>query len=268
MIDSFQTAVFFSTVRITISRQNGAGCSIGTGFLVNAPLPWDPKSSTIFLVSNKHVYGNGDEILLHFNRGSIGLNGTPQFEKAVVVAAKREGLLYTEHPDPDIDLACLSVSKLLNQHSPLYVRPLNISLIPDVTEPIPFNAGDRLWFVGYPDGRYDIAHNLPILREGCFASIPSIDFNDSRCFLIDAQVFGGSSGSPVFAPQGSDVCFVGVVTATIIRMAKPEPGPVSPGLHVNQILGLGIVLKAGLVQELVIAALSNLRNLMSIENDQ
>jgi hypothetical protein len=54
-------------------------------------------------------------------------------------------------------------------------------------------------FVGYPNDVYDQVNNLPVIRAGKIASMPKVDFNGKPEFLIDAHVWPGSSGSPVFA---------------------------------------------------------------------
>ncbi len=62
--------------------------------------------------------------------------------------------------------------------------------------------GVDVWFVGYPANRFDVVNNLPLLRKGYISSIPRVNFNSQEQFIIDAQVYQGSSGSPVFAPIG------------------------------------------------------------------
>jgi hypothetical protein len=52
--------------------------------------------------------------------------------------------------------------------------------------------------VGYPNGIWDSAHNMPIFRKGTTATHPNLDWNNRPEFLIDAACFPGSSGSPVF----------------------------------------------------------------------
>lgn len=53
-LNSFDSQMFFTTVRITIPSDDGISSSIGTGFLVNVNLSEDGEVAT-FLVSNKHV---------------------------------------------------------------------------------------------------------------------------------------------------------------------------------------------------------------------
>lgn len=45
---------------------------------------------------------------------------------------------------------------------------------------------------------YDIKNYLPLLRSWIISSKPEIDFNWERILLIDANVYPGSSWSPVF----------------------------------------------------------------------
>lgn len=50
---------------------------------------------------------------------------------------------------------------------------------------------------GYPLGFHDIKNNLPVYRKGTIASTYGIGFNQEPCFLIDANLHPGTSGSPV-----------------------------------------------------------------------
>lgn len=111
--------------------------------------------------------------------------------------------------------------------------------------------GADVWFIGYPENRFDTSHNLPILRRGHMASIPKVDFNDKKQFVIDAQVFPGSSGSPVFTVLGEKFKLLGVVTETMVRNEQLQSVPIGVALGVQQILGLGIVIKATVVKELI-----------------
>jgi hypothetical protein len=53
-------------------------------------------------------------------------------------------------------------------------------------------------FIGYPNGIWDSKNLLPVVMRGTTASPIEVDFEGTPRFLIDASVFGGSSGSPVF----------------------------------------------------------------------
>jgi hypothetical protein len=162
--------------------------------------------------------------------------------------------VYTIHPRPDVDLACVNISSLIAPRDKgVFFKSLNDGLLADFADPH-LLPGKEVWFVGYPDARFDTKHNLPILRRGYIASIPKIDFEGREQILIDAHVHPGSSGSPVFTLFGAHVKLLGVVTQTMISNQKVQPVPSVSGFGVAQTIGLGIVLKATLLKELFEAA--------------
>jgi hypothetical protein len=106
------------------------------------------------------------------------------------------------------------------------------------------NCGEPVWFVGYPDGWRDELHNLPLMRTGSIASLPRLSFDGRSEFVIDAQAFPGSSGSPVFARFGDMVKLVGVLTETGKSDSPVRGAPPSLGtLSVEEVIGLGIVIR-------------------------
>ena len=67
-----------------------------------------------------------------------------------------------------------------------------------------FSRIEDITVVGYPDGIWDAFNNMPITRRGITATPIQMDFENKPRFLIDAAIYGGSSGSPVFVfNQGS-----------------------------------------------------------------
>lgn len=166
--------------------------------------------------------------------------------------------LYTAHPEPAVDLACINLTTLRNPTFPLFWRHLFPELFATLTEE-DLTIGTKVWFVGYPATRFDQAHNLPLTRVGHIASVPSLDFNDRPEFVVDAPVFPGSSGSPVFARIEQDPCFVGVISETMIQNQQLQTLPTASVSFVSQVIGLGIVIKAPLVQQLVEAAVEKIR---------
>lgn len=106
-------------------------------------------------------------------------------------------------------------------------------------------------FVGYPLGYFDETNNVPILRAGRIASIPKIDFVGQPQFLIDAQVYPGSSGSPVFVPWGGQYFFVGMLGKAYIRSAPLELQDLAVKPVITSYVGLGIVYKPDAIMEVV-----------------
>ena len=81
----------------------------------------------------------------------------------------------------------------------LYLVTINEDNIPSQTHidemitPI-----ESITFIGYPNGIWDEINLLPVVRQGTTATAYYYDFQGEPKFLIDASVFPGSSGSPVF----------------------------------------------------------------------
>jgi len=234
---SFEEQVFFSTVRIVTSNTNGGnGSSIGTGFLYCAPLPSLKDRSVILLISNRHVLNNpSSAISLIFHKKDLAHPDRPDLGKTFSISDKNYTGVYCGHPNSDIDLACINISMITQPEHGIYFKHLNPSLLPTFNEE-KLLPGNDIYFVGYPENRFDIQHNLPIMRRGHIASMPKIDFNGRSEFLIDAQVFPGSSGSPVFTAIDGQVKLLGVISQTMIKNAQLQAVPVVHTLAIQQVL--------------------------------
>jgi hypothetical protein len=149
-----------------------------------------------------------------------------------------------------IDLACVNISSFGEPARGLYFRHYSFqNLLDDASQAL--SIGKEVFFIGYPENRFDVIHNLPLLRKGYIASAPNVDFNGEKQFLIDAQVFPGSSGSPVFTVVGDEYKIVGVISQTMIKNSILLAVPVATALGIQQCIGLGIVLKVELLKELL-----------------
>ena len=249
-IDTAQEAIFSSTLRITKKGKSDLGTSIGTGFIFEASIDDIRKQFVLFLVSNRHVFGNSFEtISFNFHKAKDDYSG-PDLGKVVVFES--EALPHHEHPDQNVDLACINITgaEFGAPGNSVYYKHLTDKLVSDFTED-DLLPGKEVWFVGYPENRFDVIHNLPILRKGYIASMPKIDFNARKEFVIDAQVFPGSSGSPVFAVLNGKFKLIGIIAKTMIRNQELETLPAGFNLGIQQIIGLGIVIKATAFKELV-----------------
>lgn len=144
----------------------------------------------------------------------------------------------------------------------LFFKAIPRKAIPEQDEINSLNAMEEVIFVGYPNGMWDSIHNLPILRKGITASPLQINFENRPQFLIDASVFGGSSGSPLFIVNdgayldkgsiciGSRFYFLGVVSAVYFRTqinnveARTIPTSIIPVVENQEMIDLGIVFKS------------------------
>ena len=105
---------------------------------------------------------------------------------------------------------------------------------------------------------------------GVTATPPVLDYCGNPAFLIDASVFPGSSGSPVLIVNsgsyaskdgalvvGGRILFLGVLSAVFTRQEKGQieiediPTSQTPVAYVDQMIDLGYVFKARVVQEAV-----------------
>lgn len=249
-LERFQEQIFFSTVRITIPRKSGIGASIGTGFILRTKLIDTKDRSVTLLLSTRHVYGDPSQpLILNFHSLKEDKTG-PDLGKIVNIQQQEFSSVLRTHPNPEIDLACINISAITKPELNIYHKCLFPEMISNFSEN-ELLPGKDVWFIGYPENRFDIAHNLPILRRGYIASMPKVDFNDKKQFIIDAHVFPGSSGSPVFTILENKFKLIGVVTETMIKNAQLQTIPTHTSLGFQQFLGLGIIIRADLIKELI-----------------
>lgn len=243
----FEHHIAHIAVRITIEAPNNRGTSIGSGFLYQAPVN-DGAGHIILLVSNKHVFIDPTGILrISLNRKKE--DGNPNFGNINNFEDINFQDAYYEHPDPNVDLACVNVSGI--SYKDVFYKTLNSNFLNEIDYDF-VAQGTEVIFVGYPANRYDVVNNLPLVRKGVIASVPEVDFNGRGQIVIDAQVYQGSSGSPVFVAVNGNYLLLGVVSETMIRHSQLQtlPSTIS-NMGVQEILGLGIVVKQRHVKELI-----------------
>ncbi|HCJ08364.1 MAG TPA: hypothetical protein DHV96_08390 [Lachnospiraceae bacterium] len=254
--------LLYTTLRIECFDDNGIATSIGTGFLLDRPVGEDAYK--MYLISNKHVLMKTDAIAITFNSGQ---NGEVVPQQVLRVPIKNLKGNVTGHPNPNVDVAALDCTGLfLAINDQLYYKKVSYNMLADFNEP-ELNSAESIYFVGYPENRFDYVNNLPLIRTGIIASNPKADFNGIPEFIIDAQVFPGSSGSPVFIDLTFEdiknghmvlggqrkVKLLGIVAATMIRDNKLQVLETADDEKkgIKETIGLGIVFKAPLIKELI-----------------
>jgi len=264
--------LLFSTVRIT--TESPAGHGSGTGFLLSEARP--EGGAAILLVTNKHVVAGADRVAVHFIAAENA--SSPALGEGLTISCS--GSDFIGHPDKAVDVAMIGIGgalqKLSDAGSPAFFRTVSPSmcateLVLEDYEPI-----EPITFIGYPNGLYDSASLLPIVRQGFSATALNVDYEAKPVFLIDASVFPGSSGSPVFlvprpsAPDkrgnisiGGPVkppILLGVVAAVHQRQVPVIQAAAGPGAPVvNELIDLGIVYKARAIHELAVRIISGNR---------
>lgn len=261
-LNTISSQLYLNTVKIETSTETSQGS--GTGFIFDYSS--EPETSCLFLITNRHVVENTKDgkILFHVTEEN---NQEPSLEKGFYLTIPDWQCLWFYHPNPEIDIAICPFLPIIQRvkedfKQNLFFKAIPRKAIPDQDEINSLNAMEEVIFVGYPNGMWDSIHNLPILRKGITASPLQINFENRPQFLIDASVFGGSSGSPLFIVNdgayldkgsicfGSRFYFLGVVSAVYFRTqinnveARTIPTSIIPVVENKEMIDLGIVFKS------------------------
>lgn len=263
-----------TTIRIEV--QTKKGIATGTGFFFEF---FHGESKTVpVIITNKHVIKGGVSGVLRFSvcdeEGKIIEN-----ETYIEVIEDFENAWFF-HPNPNIDLCMLPLALILTRALEKNKRLSFSTLIKDNLltddEIKEVSNLEEVTIIGYPDGMWDSYNNLPICRKGITATPIQYNFLNEPKFLIDAAIYGGSSGSPVFIFNqgsynvgnnmyiGNRVKLVGVVYAVAQHMVSGDLAIVDvptlkkpiPVTKIPNNLGVVIKAKELLVFEQVIKTIS------------
>jgi hypothetical protein len=245
----------------------GAQFKTGTGFFYMFPFA---DGQLPILVTNKHVVDGVTHADFVIHTNSTG-GKIPDGK----VRARSQFGEWIYHPNPKIDLCALPVGPLMNKEKGFF-RSLDPSIVPSEAQLEELSAVEEILMVGYPNGLWDEANNLPLIRRGISASHPAIDFvvDGVPTMVIDAACFPGSSGSPVILHNvgtysdkkgntnlGTRTMFLGVLFAgptmrtdgkIVIRTIPTGDEPVA---EVKVMLNLGYIVKARELAALTAAVL-------------
>ena len=259
--------ILFLTVRIETVNAAGARGS-GTGFFFSTPITKDLHAH--YIITNRHVIEGAQKGSLFFfekegNQAKLGKMIQHDIDKFESV--------WIQHPDPSVDLVAMACGSIYSHYESIsrgiYYKYLVESNIATSEEIEAMSGIEEVVFIGYPNGIWDSLNGLPVARKGISATPIEYDFEGHKEFVIDASVFGGSSGSPVFTYKhgvfqkhgqlmnGPAIQFVGVVRAVFFRKERNEivkvPAPTyhADAVDTREMLDLGLVIKASRVLELV-----------------
>lgn len=260
--------ILFTTVRIEATLTNNS-ISIGTGFIFNYV---KNDKQYLFVVTNKHVIKDSTQGKLTFNQSD---GEKPILGKVFTIDYPNFENQWIGHSRQDIDVTILPFAPVLNELSQKGIQIFFKAITPDLipTDEVlmeKINAVEDIIFVGYPSNIYDKRNLMPVVRKGITATPVSVDFEGKPVFIIDASIFPGSSGSPVFlcnigsySPKGkglvvgSRVLFLGVVASVFIRKDLNTielidiPTGKIPIVATTQMVDLGIVYKSIVIKELI-----------------
>lgn len=197
--------LLLSTIRIETTIPNGI-CT-GTGFFFSLKNDEATKMHVPVIVTNKHVIKNAITGKLRFSLKDS--EGNPLWGEYFDLTLNNFESRWILHPDKSVDLCILPIANIHREiqksHKELnytVLRPCDIPTLDELKND--FSRIEDITVVGYPDGIWDPINNIPIVRKGITATPLQVDFENTPRFLIDAAIYGGSSGSPVYIfNQGS-----------------------------------------------------------------
>ena len=265
-VTSLAEKLYFTTVRIdTVDSDNNIGSE--TGFVFNYQRD---GYNYPFVVTNKHVVEGADRGNLRFLKKE---NNKPKLGDEFRVYLESFASQWMGHTESDVDIAVVPLGPLLevmdSKGVEAYFRTVSSNDIPTEEQLEEIDAFEEIVFVGYPNGIWDQVNHTPIMRKGNTATPIILDYEGKPQFLIDASVFSGSSGSPVFIYQsgvfgtrqgtkaGTKFFFIGLVASGYYEKSPNEivnlPIPTNQAsVAINkEMIDLGIVWKARKVIETI-----------------
>lgn len=262
-INTSSKELLFSTIRIS---NKGLG-TVGTGFFAHAFV--GDELVVPLIVTNKHVLEGTDQIILGFLAKSPE-TGEPRYGERRDIAIS--GDAWIGHPDPQVDIAVIPISKIINTISDLFYKTIPTALMEFTEEEIFIDAVEEITFIGYPSGHQDPFHLTPITRRGISATPIEMPFGGKKIFLVDGSIFGGSSGSPVFllnegtyrsgptnVTTGNRMVLVGIIAASIQQVTdEPVVANHVPHVALARELDLGIVFNRHAILETIDTCLAKM----------
>jgi hypothetical protein len=261
------------------ARPEPAGIYGGTGFLFFQGVGFG--KGRIFLVTNKHVLppeGKPQEIKVRVVVRDQ--NGAARVDAVSVPVVGRDGKYLKSvrvHPDPDTDVAAVNIAlEAFGAKFQLLIdalmtgKYLNTSMLM-TSERLRFSSigmGSPVYIIGFPDAIFDPRNVSPVLRSGIIATDPreGFSFNEGlrrtiafpehvNGFLIDANIYPGSSGSLVVLAQDAQHNGQDSKPAnwqpTILGIVAGSIPMLDAALHSYARIGLGIVYSADSIRDVI-----------------
>lgn len=262
-----------STVLVIFSVEPNKTSS-GTGFMMFKEI--EPGKGHIFLVTNAHAIppeGSTRNISIRVMTKSGETVAVKLLDIPVLGADGKYLDTVRIHPKKGFDVVAINITEsVIKENIQAAWIPYDLLATKDKLKAEGITVGDEIFLLGYPAAIFDPRNVHPILREGVIASVPTEDyaFNEALKkkfglpdridgFLIDANVFPGSSGSVVILKQQPTT--IGPRGETVISGAKKIPyvlGIVSGSIPIEdtalgsvQRMGLGVVYSYDAIRETI-----------------
>jgi hypothetical protein len=244
------------TVSLVVQLKSGAPIGSATAFFYS-------RGDDLFLVTNQHVMldekakdADGkpkpsvpDILRLKLHTDANNVQKVANFDVPLYKEKDRLWKISKEHPDADVALIKVDAARLKTD---FFVRawtkerflPQDLSLSP----------GEDVFIMGYPLGLHDTTFNLPIFRNAMLASTYRVPFQGKPCFLMDAQIHPGTSGSPVITKPKTawvdDKGNVRFVTGVVYYLVGVNSGYLNIKDPDKREIGLGVGWYAELIEDI------------------
>jgi hypothetical protein len=128
-------------------------------------------------------------------------SATKQVKDEVATLIGTSGKIqYSEHKDPDVDIAVLRLSGAMIMQKNLLFSSFDIdedAFDSNKLRESGSDEGSLVYMLGYPLGLVNVSSNQPICRLGCIARMNEAQIQENRNIIVDIQNFPGNSGSPI-----------------------------------------------------------------------
>lgn len=187
-----------AVVALGIDGSDGKRHWVGTGFMVGRLEEGSKDRYTIYILTNKHVVKGFNSLLVRFNNAeSVGVK---DLEMPLIENGKK---LYSEHPNEESDIVAIQILPgviIANRLKLSFLKLEEHALTLEKMQKTGVDEGALVYTLGFPMNLMNEKIKAPICRLGCISRIADafVEPDKANNFLVDAEVFPGNSGGPVF----------------------------------------------------------------------
>ncbi|MGV3532317.1 MAG: trypsin-like serine peptidase [Chthoniobacteraceae bacterium] len=192
-----------------LATQKGAA----TGFVIARRDPRAPGGLVPVVFTSAHVLASMEKGPLYIAIRVPGADDEPDVAVLELQTQGSKAPQFVRHPQFDIGAFEL---KIPAEVADLVQLPSFIEERELARQRVRLRAGTDVSFLGFPDVLPGTTGAFPVLRSGKVASYPTGASKGQRRFLINADVYPGDSGAPVFiSRRGNRPELVGIIVERI-----------------------------------------------------
>lgn len=193
---------------VFILDKDGKPVPQGTGFFIGVKHLQVPDSFFVYLVTAKHVLQTSDKqswlptVFIRLNKKE---EGADMLRLDLIPEGTRKNVFV--HEDPSVDLAVVPAMLDVQKYDFKFIPEDFITTKADYQK-LGISEGSEVFFSGLFVPHVGEQRNYPIVRFGRVALVTDEKINlggvRTELYLMEANAYGGNSGSPVFFYLGAD----------------------------------------------------------------